>query len=144
MRRIIIRWMIGSLLLSSILTNAGLASTIVESELVSAAHKGNLKLVKELLGAKQFKQEELNNAFIASVKKGNPGIVELFLQAGADINIKNDEDYTPLMQAAHDGRDEIITLLLNAGVDINAVNDEKDTALMLAAAKNRKKQSSCC
>jgi len=102
------KWVIYSSILSSILIDLTFASAIVDSELVNAAQKANIKLVKQLLDAKQSNQEEIDNAFIASVKKGNADIVALFLQAGANINIKNDEDYTPLIQAARDGRDEII------------------------------------
>ena len=62
----------------------------------------------------------MHTAFWIAVKKGNPAIIERFLQAGVDVNLRADNSYTPLMQVARDGRDQVVELLLAAGADVNA------------------------
>mgnify|MGYP003505258885 FL=1 len=102
----------------------------IDSELNSAADKGNFSLVKKILDSKTIERDALHTAFWIAVKKGNPAIIERFLQAGVDVNLRADNSYTPLMQVARDGRDQVVELLLAAGADVNAVSDEKDTALI--------------
>jgi len=114
-------------------------SVNLETELIGAAGKGNFPLVKKILDTYKIEQEELNAAFLVAVKKGNAAIVERFLQAGVDVNLRADNSYTPLMQAARDGREQAVEVLLAAGADVNAVSDENDTALILAAEKDRRK-----
>ena len=48
--------------------------------------------------------------------------VKRLIQAGADVNRRNEGDGTPvpLIWAGYEGRDECIELLLNAGADVNA------------------------
>lgn len=114
-------------------------STNTGSELINAADKGNISLVKKILDTQRIDQEELNAAFLAAVKKGHAAAVERFLQAGVDVNLRADDDYTPLMRSARDGRDQAVEILLAAGADVNAASEEGGTALMMAAEKDRRK-----
>lgn len=114
-------------------------SVNLDTELMGAADKGNFSLVKKILDTQQIGQEELNAAFLAAIKKGNVAIVERFLQAGVDQNLRAENGYTPLMQTARDGREQVVEVLLTAGADVNAVSEENDTALMLAAEKTEEK-----
>ena len=62
-------------------------------------------------------------------------IVELLLDNGADINVKNNNDRTPLHYASIENRKEmedVIQLLLSKGADINA-RDSNKTPLHLVS-----------
>ena len=51
--------------------------------------------------------------------KGNIEAVKQHLAAGADVNVKDDVELTPLHWAAQSGRKKIIELLLANGADVN-------------------------
>lgn len=90
---------------------------------------------------------------------GHQGIVELLIKNGADVNNKNNYDYTPLISAAKNGnfqiRDnkitkeiqivktniclghqEIVKLLVENGADVNAKRKNNDASLIWAASKS--------
>ena len=64
-----------------------------------------------------------------------PEQVKALINAGADVNAKGRDDWTPLMFAAmYSKNPEIIKILLDAGANVNAKTNNSMTALMLAAA----------
>lgn len=67
--------------------------------------------------------------------RGNVGIVRTLLDAGATVNVRTEEDVTPLLLAAEKGIPSVVEALLRADPppDITAVNERTHTALMLAA-----------
>jgi len=54
--------------------------------------------------------------------RGDTEIVELLLEAGANVNIKNKFGWTPLHLAAREGHIDIVQMLLEAGANIGAKN----------------------
>ncbi len=60
-------------------------------------------------------------------------IIEFLLEVGAEVNLRNGNQSTPLMQAAYRASGEIARILIAAGADINAKDDNGNTALMIAA-----------
>lgn len=74
----------------------------------------------------------------ACVKSGNYEIVQLLVDAKANLNAKNSKGLTPLSVAVGKGWGEyyidtrMITPLLDAGAEVNAVNNHRQTALHLA------------
>lgn len=73
----------------------------------------------------------------------DPIVIELLLQAGADVNARSGSRYTPLHNAARTGAPEVVRALLAAGADVNAwaTGFNTDwawswTPLQLAAAYN--------
>jgi hypothetical protein len=54
------------------------------------------------------------------------------IDAGADLNARDDNGWTPLMVAARSETPEIVTLLIEAGADVNAMNDNGYTPLWFA------------
>ena len=55
---------------------------------------------------------------------GHPETVRALLECGANIEVTNDNGWTPLMRAAAKGRTSTITVLLAHGAEIEARNDQ--------------------
>ena len=56
----------------------------------------------------------------------------MLVAAGADVNARQDRDYTPLMGAAQNGLAASVDLLLAKGADPKAHNDDILTAAEIA------------
>ena len=65
--------------------------------------------------------------------RGHMNIVELFLTAGVDADVRDSLGSTPLLLAAQSGYEDIVHRLLDAGSDINAADISDRTALHLSA-----------
>ena len=74
--------------------------------------------------------------FLTSAKEGETNVVELFLQAGMDVNTKNSDGQTAIMLAAYSGHIDTVRLLLKHGAYINVIDKFGDSALSWAAAEN--------
>ena len=55
--------------------------------------------------------------------------VILLLDAGADINIRNNDGRTPLMMAVTNYNKDIVKLLIDRGADVNLVSYERNYLL---------------
>jgi len=71
-------------------------------------------------------------ALHAAVSSGQLEIVRWLVEAGADVNARQQIDYTPLMGAAANARLEILDLLLAHGADPSLKTTEGRTAADLA------------
>jgi uncharacterized protein len=71
-------------------------------------------------------------ALHAAVAADQPQIVRWLVEAGADVNARQQIDYTPLMGAAANARLEILDLLLAHGADPALETTESKTAAALA------------
>ena len=73
-----------------------------------------------------------------AAKHGQPALVRLLLQNGADPNRRDTLGTTALMLAAASGNADAVTALVDAGADPNAKEAARgETALMFAAAEGR-------
>jgi uncharacterized protein len=70
---------------------------------------------------------------IEAVKNSDTAAIRVYANAGADVNGKDQFEYTPLAWAAMSGNVPGVQLLLDRGADINASDDEGQTALMWAS-----------
>ncbi|KAI3578582.1 ankyrin repeat-containing domain protein, partial [Fusarium oxysporum f. sp. albedinis] len=59
---------------------------------------------------------------ISAASKGFTAVVQLFLDHGADINIRNDENETPLILAARFGHKDLVHFLLDHGAHFDLVD----------------------
>ncbi len=65
------------------------------------------------------------------------GMVELLLNAGADVNAREKDGKTALMWAAFNGHKNIVELLLKANAHVNVKDDKNNTALTIALLYER-------
>lgn len=113
----------------------------------TAARIGSSRLVRLLL-SRQLSANAVNNfgdvalhfAVQSNALANDPGalIVKQLCERGADIDSKNKNGSTPLLEAAASGNIEAIKALLSYGADINHQNARGLSALMLAAAHGQK------
>lgn len=111
---------------------------------LKAAEDGDLKKIKSMLNKEiniktliKSVDKENNTALILASKFGYNEIVKILIENGADINAKDNEGTTALMNAAMDidyyTNDEICKLLIENGADINAKDLQGNNALIYAS-----------
>ncbi len=73
-----------------------------------------------------------------AARLGLTEMARLLIDNGADVNIRNDEGYTPLHWAAGEGQKELVVILIVHGADVNAHNKRGWTPLRWAEAQSQK------
>lgn len=81
--------------------------------------------------AKEWTNDEGNTGLICAVVAGDPTVVQILLDAEADVNAEGNHQTTAIAFAKDNA--VITTLLIQAGADVNHRNVYGTTALMLAA-----------
>ena len=95
------------------------------------------------------KQEHLDEALISAVLGGTLKQVERLLKQGADVDVHDGDDGTPLILISCAGSDEdldarnisVAADLLRYHADVNAINSDGETALMGAASTGNVKMT---
>jgi ankyrin repeat protein len=111
-------------------------------DFIYAIKKGFLKYVKDYL--KQFNDKEITNIINTlydtkyplniAVYNHQTKIVKLFLKYKPDLNIKDFNGYTPLMNTPWNKDTKILKALLNTkGINVNHVSKDNKTVLMIAS-----------
>ena len=110
----------------SVLPNLQSLSASSDSDLITAASKGNLAGVNAALksGANINATDGRLTALDWSVNQQHVAVVRLLLQKGADPNLGY-----PIMQASAQGHLEIVKLLITNGADFKAIDDNGANAL---------------
>lgn len=103
-----------------------------KDDLLTAAKKGDLPTIKRLLDAKANIEQSSANGWtplIFAAKSGKQAAVELLLARGANVNFKNNQNYSALY-AAVVGRagKAIVQILLNAKADVQLAYHGKTAA----------------
>ena len=97
----------------------------------------NVKQIKALISAHtdlEACDEKGVTALMAATAMGNKEIMQLLIQAGAQVNAADENGNTPLLYAVYDfQKKDAVELLLKAGADCQWVNDFQTTPLILAA-----------
>jgi len=101
--------------------------------LVAAAEKDQREM-SELLLESGFRNidHDKGRALMTAVTRQNLEIVAIILRAGADPNLRDAQNLTPLLRSAMAGNIEIMNMLLDNKADINARSDTGETALLIA------------
>ncbi|MDE2763880.1 MAG: ankyrin repeat domain-containing protein [Gemmatimonadota bacterium] len=73
---------------------------------------------------------------LAAGQNPEPGVAAALVGAGADLEARSREGYTPLHQAATNANPAVTALLLEAGADVHAVSWTGETPLHVAARAN--------
>lgn len=135
------RWYLGSLLLlcGSVAFGAdapSVASGNPPPALIAAVRSRDSTKVLELLTAQprvDVNQRSVDGttALHWAVYNSDIALVDRLLAAGANPNVRNDYNSTPLAEAAVVGNAAIIGKLLKAGADVESPNADGQTALMV-------------
>lgn len=92
----------------------------------------------EAAKAPAVKLTEAESALLIASFRGDKAMVKDLLDAGANVNVKDEAGRTPLTEAAWNGHTETIKLLLERGADPNIKKNDGQTALSLALARGQK------
>ena len=68
-------------------------------------------------------------------REGQLNVARALIEAGADVNAKEDDGWTPLHHCAQKGHLEVVRVLIEKGADVNAKEDDGRTPLHLSASK---------
>jgi ankyrin repeat protein len=108
------------------------------SEFVKAAQNDDLNKVKRLFALNPAIINELDREHDTAILKACRdckaiNVVAFLIENGANINVRDTIDQTPLIIAAFNGCTDIVRMLLNAGANIEHKNDQGENALINAA-----------
>ena len=71
---------------------------------------------------------ELKKKILEAAASGDIRHLEQFLASGADVNVRDEENDTPLIVSSRNGHAEIVRLLMAKGADLEAMNNSRSTA----------------
>lgn len=105
--------------------------------LVYAAVNGHAEVLQILLDRGQELDEDAGDwkALMFAVTYRNHRTAEMLLRAGANINVRDPEQRTPLMRAAKNSDVEMVRMLLQFSPELDAQDKDGMTALIHAAGK---------
>ena len=83
-------------------------------------------------------KDELGEQLIKASKQGLTNIVQWIIDAGVDVNAKDNVGRTALMWASCNGYKDIVKMLLNADADVNIKDKDGWTAVMTASYNEHK------
>jgi hypothetical protein len=126
------------LLESLIVSRLYISHMSLDSELLEAARKGDVRKVRELLdrGADVDARDKYGwTPLHLAAYRGYAEVARLLLDRGANVDARDDVGDTPLHWAAHDGHLDVVELLLEHGADASAKDGKGKTPLDLAREK---------
>ena len=105
-----------------------------------ACHFGNEDVVRYLLLKGANPDQSSSNGYqvnplFTAISSGFDGIAKLLIEAGAEVNVMQAGNLTPLHAAAEKGNIEMLISLLENGASVAIKSDNGETAADLAAAK---------
>jgi hypothetical protein len=120
----------------NLLMQAGASTVGLESiQLIQAAAAGNIDRVRSLLATNVNLDLDRGAAIGNAAAAGHTQIVELLIQAGANVNLTDKLGFSPIASAAYSGYSEIVNLLIEAGADIQAPASESQSYSALEYAQ---------
>ena len=131
----------GALEVVKMLVEAGAGVNVTDYDgdtcLILAAYCGHTETVRYLVGLPEVDVNHCNRytrtALHCAAKEGHPEVVQVLIDAGADIDTKNRHGRSPLDFASRSGALEVVKVLVRAGARVNAIDYYVRTCLNLAA-----------
>ncbi len=80
---------------------------------------------------------ENQTPLMMTVGYNNTDMAKLLIKHGANLNLKNKNGNTALMNAAYNRKLVAVNFLLDKGADVNAKNNDGDTALIMASYEKK-------
>ena len=93
------------------------------------------KTVKILLAAGADANVGGGTALIEAAKQGDPELMQILREAGAEATVDKTQNGQALLNAALNGETEVVRILLLTGADVNALNSTGYSALAFAARR---------
>ena len=133
--------MSGGLDAVKVLIRAGADVRVADNEgdacLILATYFGHIETVRYLLCMPEvgvyYSYTKAFTALHFSGQENFPDIVQVLIDAGADINAKDEKGRSPLHSACNYGELAIVKMLVEAGAEVCVRDNEGDTCLTLAA-----------
>ena len=106
--------------------------------LILAAYFGHTETVRYLVGLPEvelnYRDTENNyTALQHAVEEGYTDVVQVLIDAGADVDTRGNLGRSPLLYVCASGELDVVKMLVRAGAGVRATDDEGDTCLILAA-----------
>ena len=131
---------------------SNIATTLLKSEefdLNLPAHNplritialGYIELAKELLnlGANpNYRPEQISSSLLLCLENEYFDLAQLMVDKGAEVDIRNNKGWTPLIWTSIKGRKLAVDFLIKNGANINICNNDGWNAITGAYFKNRK------
>ena len=131
----------GALAVVKLLVKAGAGVRVTDNKgntcLTCASHRGHTETVRYLLGLKEVdvnhQSDDGWSALHCAVYEKHADVVEVLIDAGADIEGKNDDERSPLLVASDAANVQIVKMLVKAGAGVRATDIAGATCLIIAA-----------
>ena len=135
----------GSLAIVKMLVKAGAGVRITDNEgdtcLTLASYFGRTETVRYLVSLPDVdvshKDVDGNTALLLATAEKHADVVEVLIDAGADIEATDEDGCSPLLLASKRGARDVVKMLVKAGARTCATNNRGDTCLALAAVPGR-------
>ena len=105
--------------------------------LTAAATNGHTETVRYLVGLKEVEvdhtDDEDGTALHWAAENNHADVVQVLIDAGADIEVRNNGGNSPLHFACSSGSLDVVKLLVRAGAGVCVTDNDGDTCLMFAA-----------
>ena len=105
--------------------------------LIFAAYHGHTETVRYLVGLKDVDVNHTAkngwSALVCAVRQKHADVVQVLIDAGADIEARDEDLCTPLMSSCGKGELPIVKMLLKAGAEVRATDKVGRTCLIMAA-----------
>ena len=106
--------------------------------LIFASYHGHTETVRYLVGLKDVDVNHTANygwsALVCAVRQNHADVVQVLIDAGADIEARDEDLRTPLISSCKKGELPIVKMLVEAGAEVRAIDTRGCICLIMAAA----------